>query len=100
MKTYIYKRFKYKDKFFKFKEPLKVQVGNFICNDLKTIKSELYIPSIMDGYSKDEIKNPEKEIKWYLTYIFENYLDKKDEDLSEEDRSFKHKFMNLIDLTR
>ena len=91
MKTYIYKRFKYKDKFFKFKEPLKIQVGNFICNDLKTIKSELYIPSIMDGYSKDEITNPEKEIKWYLT---------KDEDLSEEDRSFKQKFMNLIDLTR
>ena len=99
MTTYTYKKYKLGDKTYKFKEPLKIQVTNFVRSDGLTM-SELYIPSIMDGYSKDEIKNPEKEIKWYLTYIFENYLDKKDEDLSEEDRSFKQKFMNLIDLTR
>lgn len=97
MKTYTYKRFKYKDKFYKFKEPLKVQINNFLCADLKTIKGELYIPSIMDGYSTDEITNPEKEIKEYLTLIFDEYLTKKDDALDKGDRDFKHRFLELIE---
>ena len=77
MKTYTYKRFKYQDKFYKFKEPLKVQINNFLCYDLKTMAGELSIPSIQDGYTKkEEITNPEKEIKWYLQYIFESYYHK------------------------
>lgn len=101
MKTYTYKRFKYKDKFYKFKEPLKVQINNFLCYDLKTMGGELSIPSIQDGYTKkEEITNPEKEIKWYLTYIFDNYLIKKDDELDDADRAFRDKFMKLIDFSK
>ena len=95
MTTFTYKRFKYKDKFYKFKEPLKVQVTNFVLTDGK-VMSELYIPSIKDGYSKEEIVDKEKEVKWYLTYIFDNYLTKKDDDLSFGDREFKKRFLSLI----
>lgn len=100
MKTYHIKKFKYKDITYKFKIPLKITIDNFLCYDLKTIKGELSIPSIKDGYSTKEIKNPEKEIKQYLTYIFDEYLTKSDEDLSDGDKAYKKKFMNLIDLTK
>lgn len=96
MKTYTFKRFKYKDKFYKFKEPLKVVIDTFLCYDLKTKKSELYIPSVNDGYSTEEITNPDKEIKDYLTLVFDEYLTKPDEELIESDIEYKHKFMNLI----
>ena len=71
MKTYTIKKLKYKDKTFKFKEPLKITINNFLFYDLKTKAGELSIPSINDGYTDKEIKNPDKEIKNYLTYIFD-----------------------------
>ena len=98
--THYIKKFKYKDTNYKFKEPLKVIIDNFISYDLKTIKGELSIPIIYDGYTDKEIKNPDKEIKKYLTYIFDEFLSKKDEELSDEDRKYKKKFINLIDLTK
>lgn len=100
MKTYTYKKFKYKDKTYKFKDPLKVTINNFLCYDLKTIAGELCIPSINDGYTGKEIKNPEKEIKQYLTYVFDEFLSKSDEELSEGDKNYKKRFINLIDLTK
>ena len=72
-----------------------------MCYDLKTICGELSIPSIQDGYTKkEEITNPEKEIKWYLNYIFDNYLTKKDDELDDSDRKFRDKFLNLIDFSK
>ena len=100
MKTYAYKKFKYKDKIYRFKEPLKVVIDNFLCYDLKTVKGELYIPSVMDGYTGKEIKNPEKTIKEFLTYIFEELISKKDEELSDEDKRYKEPYINLIDLSK
>ena len=42
MRTTEYiKKFKYKDVTYKFKEPLKIVIDNFICHDLKTIKGEI-----------------------------------------------------------
>lgn len=97
MTTYTYKKYKFGDKTYKFKEPLKIQITNFVRAD-SVVMSEFYIPSIMDGYSKEEIQNHEKEIKWYMNYIYENYLSKKDEDLSFGDREFKKRFLNLIQI--
>lgn len=100
MKTYTIKKFKYKDKTFKFKEPLKITIDNFLCYDLKTKAGELSIPSINDGYTGKEIKNPDKEIKNYLTYIFDEFLSKKDEDLIDSDLDYKNRFMKLLDLSK
>lgn len=98
MRTTEYiKKFKYKDVTYKFKEPLKIVIDNFICHDLKTIKGELSIPIINDGYTGDEIKNISKEIKKYLTYVFDEFLSKKDDELSLGDRKYKEKFINLIE---
>jgi len=98
--THYVKKFKYKDKNYKFKEPLKVIIDNFLAYDLKTVGGELSIPIINDGYTDKEIKNPDKEIKKYLTYVFDEYLSKKDEELSDGDKEYKQKFMNLIDLSK
>lgn len=100
MKTYTIKKFKYKDKTFKFKEPLKITIDNFLCYDLKTKAGELSIPIIKDGYTVKEIKNPEKEIKNYLTYVFDEFLSKSDESLSKSDLDYKNRFINLIDLSK
>lgn len=100
MKTYPIKKFKYKNITYKFKTPLKIIIDNFLCYDLKTIKGELSIPSIKDGYTCNEIKNPEKEIKQYLTYVFDEYLTKTDEELSDEDKKYKSKFIDLLDLSK
>lgn len=100
MKTYTIKKFKYKDKTFKFKEPLKITIDNFLCYDLKTKAGELSIPIIKDGYTGKEIKNPEKEIKNYLTYVFDEFLSKSDESLSKSDLDYKNRFINLIDLSK
>ena len=98
MRTTEYiKKFKYKDKTFKFKEPLKIVIDNFLCHDLKTVKGELSIPAINDGYTGDEIKNISKTIKEYLTYVFDEFLSKKDEELDVGDRKYKEKFIALID---
>ncbi len=98
MRTTEYiKKFKYKDKTFKFKEPLKIVIDNFLCHDLKTVKGELSIPAINDGYTGDEIKNISKTIKEYLTYVFDEFLSKKDEELDDGDRKYKEKFIALID---
>lgn len=98
--THYVKKFKYQDKNFKFKEPLKIIIDNFITYDLKTVGGELSIPVINDGYTGKEIKNPDKEIKKYLTYVFDEYLSKKDEELESADLDYKKKFMSLIDLTK
>lgn len=100
MKTYTYKKFKYKDKIFRFKEPLKVVIDNFLCYDLKTVKGELYIPSVMDGYTGKEIKNPEKAIKEFLTYVFDELISKKDDELSIDEQLYKEKYIQLIDLSK
>ena len=98
--THYVKKFKFKDKNFKFKEPLKIIIDNFLAYDLKTVGGELSIPVINDGYTGKEIKNPDKEIKNYLTYVFEEYLSKKDEELAPDDLEYKKRFMNLIDLSK
>lgn len=98
MRTTEYiKKFKYKDKTFKFKEPLKIVIDNFLCHDLKTVKGELSIPIINDGYTGPEIKNISKTIKDYLTYVFDEFLSKKDEELDDGDKIYKEKFIALID---
>lgn len=98
--THYIKKFKYKDKTFKFKEPLKIVIDNFIAYDLKTVRGELSIPDINDGYTDKEIKNPDKTIKEYLTYVFDEYLSKKDEELGKGDLEYKKRFINLIDLSK
>lgn len=98
--THTIKKFKYKDKTYKFKEPLKIVIDNFYSQDLSKIYGELTIPIINDGYSGAEIKNHEKEIKKYLTYVFDEFLSKKDEDLSSWDKKYKDDFINLIDLSK
>lgn len=98
MKTYPIKKFKYKNTTYKFKIPLKIIIDNFLCYDLKTVKGELSIPSIRDGYTCNEIKNPEKEIKNYLTYIFDEFLSKSDDELSNGDLDYKNRFIELLDL--
>lgn len=99
-KTYTYKQFKYKDKTYKFKETLKIVIDNFICYDLKTIKGELSIPSINDGYTGDEITKPEKTIREYLTYVFDNYLTKKDDELNDAENHYKKQWLELIDFKK
>lgn len=96
MRTITIKRFKYKDKNYKFKEPLKIVFDTFLCYDLKTKKSEIYIPAINDGYSTNEVTNPDKEIKNYLTHIFDEYLMKNDDELIDSDRDYKYRFLNLL----
>lgn len=98
--THYVKKFKYKDINYKFKEPLKIIIDNFLSYDLKTVYGELSIPVINDGYTDKEIKNPDKEIKKYLTYTFDEFLSKKDDELSDGDREYKQRFMNLIDLSK
>lgn len=98
--THEVKKFKFLDKTYKFKTPLKIVIDNFFCHDLKTIKGELSIPSITDGYTGEEIKNPDKEIKNYLNYVFENYLSKKDEELDTSDNAYKNKWLGLIDFDK
>lgn len=96
MKTHYIKKHKFKDITYKFKEPLKIITDTFLCADLKTVKSELYIPIIPDGFSGDEFKNPEKEIKTYLTYVFNEYLTKKDEELNNAENLYKKKWLSLL----
>jgi hypothetical protein len=95
-KTYTYKTFKYKYKTYKFKEPLKIVIDNFLGYDLKTMCGELSIPSIFDGYTGAEITKPEKTIREYLTHVFDEYLSKKDEDLSEADKTYKKKWLSML----
>ena len=91
--SHYVKKFKFKDKNFKFKEPHKIIIDNILAYDLKTVGGELSIPVINDGYTGKEIKN-------YLTYVFEEYLSKKDEELAPDDLEYKKRFMNLIDLAK
>ena len=98
--TYTYKQFKYKDKTYKFKEPLKIVIDNFLGYDLKTTFGELFIPSIPDGYTGAEITKPEKTIREYLTYTFEEYLTKKDDELNDAENAFKNKWLSLIDFKK
>lgn len=100
MAVYPIKKFIYKRKTYKFKEPLKIYINDFLANDLKTKFSEFSIPSINDGYSSKPIVDHEKEIKNYLTYVFDEFLSKTDEELTDGDRKYKNKFMNLIDLSK
>lgn len=99
-KTYTYKQFKYKDKTYKFKEPLKIVIDNFLTYDLKTVKGELSILSINDGYTGDEIIKPEKTIKEYLTYVFDNYLVKKDDELNDAENHYKKQWLEIIDFKK
>ena len=69
MAVYPIKKFVYKRKTYKFKEPLKIYINDFLANDLKTKFSEFSIPSINDGYSSKPIVDHEKEIKNYLVYF-------------------------------
>lgn len=98
-KTYTYKQFKYKDTTVKFKEPLKVIITNFLVT-LTESRGELDIPSIPDGYTGSEILKPEKTIREYLTYVFDEYLTKPDKDLSEAEIKYKNKWLSLIDMKK
>ena len=97
MTVFTYKRIKYKDKFVKFKEPLKVQVNDYDFENGKSV-TEVCIPSVLDGYTKEKVSNQEKEVKWYLEYVFENYLSKTDEELSSESGAveFKKRWLKII----
>jgi len=97
MTVFSYKRIKYKDKFVKFKEPLKVQVNDYDFENGKSV-TEVCIPSVLDGYTKEKVSNQEKEVKWYLEYVFENYLSKTDEELSSESGAveFKKRWLKII----
>lgn len=97
MTVFTYKRIKYKDKFVKFKEPLKVQVNDYDFENGKSV-TEVCIPSVLDGYTKEKVSNQEKEVKWYLEYVFENYLSKPDEELSSESGAveFKKRWLKII----
>ena len=97
MTVFTYKRIKYNDKFVKFKEPLKVLINDTELSNGKTI-TELCIPSVMDGYSKEQVSNQEKEVKWYLDYVFENYLFKSNEELEDEPGAidFKKRWLSII----
>lgn len=98
--THYVKKFKYENINYKFKQPLKIVIDNFIAYDLKTVCGELSIPDIGDGYTGGEIKNPDKAIKEYLNYYFKEILSKKDEDLDVSTRVYKERFINLIDLSK
>ena len=97
MTVFTYKRIKYKDKFVKFKEPLKIQVNDYEFENGKSV-TEVCIPSVMDGYTKEKVSNQEKEVKWYLEYVFNNYLSKSDEELASEPGAieFKKRYMSII----
>ena len=99
MTVFTFKRIKYKDKFVKFKELLKIQVNDYDFENGKSV-TEVCIPSAMDGYTKEKVHNQEKEAKWYLEYVFDNYLSKKDEDISDEPGAieFKKRWLKLIQL--
>lgn len=101
MAVYSLKKFLYKKKTYKFKEPLKIYINDVLANDCKTVFSEFSIPCINDGYStKEPIKDHDKEIKNYLNYVFDEFLIKSDEELSNGDKEYKKKFLNLIDLSK
>ena len=101
MAVYPIKKFIYKRKTYKFKEPLKIYINDVLANDCKTLFSEFSIPSIWDGYStKEPIKDHDKEIKTYLNNVFDEFLSKSDDELSDGDKAYKQKFMNLLDLTK
>ena len=99
MTVFTYKRIKYKNKFVKFKEPLKVQVNDYDFENGKSV-TEVCIPSVLDGYTKEKVSNQEKEVKWYLEYVFENYLSKTDEELSSEPGAieFKKRWLSIIQI--
>lgn len=99
MTIFTYKRIKYKNKFVKFKEPLKVQVNDYDFENGKSV-TEVSIPSIMDGYTKEKVSNQEKEVKWYLEYVFDNYLSKKDEEIANEPGAieFKKRWLSIIQI--
>lgn len=98
VKTFYIKDFTYKGKVYRFKQPLKVRIENFLCSDYKTIGGEMYIAETLGGYTTQEpfSKTPEKEIKGYLKTVWEDYLMKEDKDLSIEDREYKHKWIDLL----
>lgn len=82
---------------YKFKKPLRVKITNFISFNGKQLHGEMHITDVDDGYTRIEpFNNPEKEIKDYIRTVFNDYLFKKDEELDEYTRKYKHDWINLI----
>lgn len=101
LKTTRIKDFTYKNKKYKFKEPLKIRIEKYLLMDGKTYGWELYIPEIPDGFTRyEEISDIEKEIKKFIKNIFDNYLIIDDNNLNQFDRDYKHKWISLIQLPK
>lgn len=91
------KDFTYKGTKYKFKEPLRVTINNFLCMDGKTLAGEMSIPSVLAGYTRKEpFENPEKEIKAYIKTVFEEFLFTDDSKLDEYERKYKHDWIALF----
>lgn len=91
------KDFTYKGTKYRFKEPLRITINNFLCMDGKTLAGEMYIPSVLAGYTRKEpFENPEKEIKAYIKTVFEEFLFVDDSNLDEHERKYKHDWIALF----
>lgn len=94
---YYFKDISYKGKKYKFKNPLKVIINNFLTLDGKRTCGEMYIPEVLGGYTRSEpFNDPEKEIKDYIKTVFDEFLTKDDNTLNEYDLQYKKDWLNLF----
>ena len=98
-KTISIKEITYKGKKYKFIEPLKAKFESSLAGDNKTMVYEMYIECIPDGFTRKEPFNDDltKELKEFVKSVFDNYLTKKDEDMScNEDKLYRHQWISLF----
>ncbi len=98
-KTISIKDITYKGKKYKFIEPLKAKFESSLAGDNKTMVYEMYIECIPDGFTTIKPFNDDltKELKDFVKSVFDNYLTKKDEDMScREDILYRHQWISLF----
>ena len=98
-RTISIKEVTYKGKKYKFIEPLKAKFESSLAGDNKTMVYEMYIEKIPDGFTRREPFNEDltKELKNFIKEVFDNYLTKKDEDMTyNEDILYRHQWISLF----
>ena len=98
-RTISIKEFTYKGKKYKFIDPLKAKFESSLAGDNKTMVYEMYIEKIPDGFTRREPFDEDltKELKNHIKKVFDDYLTKPDEQLSnKDDVLYKHIWISLF----
>ena len=98
-KTISIKELTYKGTKYKFIDPLKAKFESSLAGDNKTMVYEMYIESIPDGFTRREPFDEDltKELKNHVKWVLDNYLMKKDEDMTcNEDKLYRHQWISLF----